>query len=50
MEELPRPKGLNIHTKAPIIDTVDIEGISINLNNLLKKYDGVMLDFFRGNW
>ena len=48
--ESPRPRGVNIRTKAPMINTVDIYGKPINLNNLLRTYDGVMLDFFRGNW
>lgn len=45
-----RPKGINIHAKAPSIDTVDIDGNPINLYNLLKTYNGIMIDFFRGNW
>ncbi len=50
LEDPVRPKGLNIHTKAPLINTVDIYDKPINLNVLLKKYDGVLIDFFRGNW
>jgi len=49
-EEPPRPKGLDIQTKAPLIDTVNIYDNPINLNDLLKKYNGVLIDFFRGNW
>ncbi|MFW9969745.1 MAG: hypothetical protein ACFFDF_06060 [Candidatus Odinarchaeota archaeon] len=49
-EEPPRPQGLNLNTKAPLIDTTDIYENPINLTNLLKNYDGVMIDFFRGNW
>ena len=49
-EEPPRPKGLPIHSKAPLINTVDIYDKSINLNDLLKNFNGVLLDFFRGNW
>lgn len=49
-EEPPRPEGLNIMTKAPLIDTVDIYDNLINLNDLLKKFNGVLIDFFRGNW
>ena len=48
--EEPRPRGINIHAKAPLINTFDIYGKPINLNNLLKTYNGVMIDFFRGNW
>ncbi len=50
IEEPVRPKGLNIHTKAPILNTVDIYNNPINLRILLKQYNGVLLDFFRGNW
>lgn len=49
-EEPPRPKGLNLNTKAPLIDTIDIYENPINLIDLLKTYDGVLIDFFRGNW
>jgi len=49
-EETPRPRGINIHTKAPPINTVDIYNKQINLHKLLKTYNGVMIDFFRGNW
>ena len=49
-EEPPRPKGLQIHSEAPMFETVDIYENPIILNDLLKTYDGVLLDFFRGNW
>ena len=49
-EEPPRPKGLLIDTDAPMFETVDIYENPIILNDLLKTYDGVLLDFFRGNW
>ncbi|MFX0039886.1 MAG: hypothetical protein ACFFCY_11730 [Promethearchaeota archaeon] len=49
-KEPPRPKGLNLNSKAPLIDTLDIYENPVNLNNLLTTYNGVMLDFFRGNW
>ncbi|MFW9821235.1 MAG: hypothetical protein ACFFE5_16655 [Candidatus Thorarchaeota archaeon] len=49
-EEPPRPAGLNINSKAPLIDTKDIYENPINLIDLLKTYNGVMIDFFRGNW
>ena len=49
-EEPPRPKGLELHSKAPQIDTVDIFDNPVNLNELLKTFDGVLIDFFRGNW
>ncbi|MBY8986285.1 MAG: hypothetical protein KGD65_14510 [Candidatus Lokiarchaeota archaeon] len=49
-EEPPRPKGININSGAPPIDTVDIYDNPINTSNLLKDYKGVLIDFFRGNW
>ena len=48
--EPPRPKGLNINAKAPLFETVDLYDNPINLKDLLNNYDGVMIDFFRGNW
>jgi hypothetical protein len=49
-EEPPRPKGLSVGSKAPVFDTEDIYGNSINLIQLLKNFKGVIIDFFRGNW
>jgi peroxiredoxin len=49
-EEPPRPKGLSIGSKAPLFDTVDVYENTISLAELLKNYNGVMIDFFRGNW
>jgi hypothetical protein len=43
-------KGLQLGTKAPVIDTEDIDGVSVNLIKLLEKHTGVLLDFFRGSW
>jgi hypothetical protein len=43
-------KGLQMGTKAPMIDTEDIDGDKINLTSLIKNYAGVLLDFFRGSW
>lgn len=48
--ESPRPSGLPIGTKAPELNTVDIYGNRISLTEFLEDYDGVMIDFFRGNW
>ena len=48
--ESPRPKGIPINTNAPMIDTIDIYENPINLNDLLQSYNGVLIDFFRGNW
>jgi len=49
-EELPRPSGLPESSTAPLFDTKDIYGKEMSLENLLEDYDGVMIDFFRGNW
>ena len=49
-EEPPRPSGLPVSSTAPLFDTKDIYGKEMNLGNLLKEYDGVLIDFFRGNW
>ena len=49
-EEPPRPKGIDINTKAPQINTKDIYGKPFNLIDALKKYNGILIDFFRGNW
>ena len=49
-QEPPIPSGLSVGSKAPMIDTQDIYGNLINLNKLLEEYNGVLIDFFRGNW
>lgn len=49
-EEPPRPSGLPINSIAPMIDTKDIYGKEMNLENLLEEFNGVLIDFFRGNW
>jgi len=43
-------KGLKTGSKAPTIDTVDINGEKINLNEILKEKRGLLIDFFRGAW
>ena len=43
-------KGLQIGSKAPMIDTVDIHGNKINLTELLQENRGLLIDFFRGAW
>ncbi|KKK42772.1 hypothetical protein LCGC14_0778090 [marine sediment metagenome] len=43
-------KGLHIGTQAPVIETEDIDGDSVNSIKLLEKHKGVLLDFFRGSW
>jgi hypothetical protein len=49
-EGMQRPRGLGLHVKAPQINTIDIYGNLVNLANLLKEYNGVIIDFFRGTW
>jgi hypothetical protein len=49
-EDPPRPKGIQINTIAPLIDTVDIYENPLNLKDLLQDHNGVLIDFFRGNW
>ena len=49
-EEPPRPSGLTAGSKAPLFDTKDIYGKEMNLKNFIAEYDGVLIDFFRGNW
>lgn len=49
-EEPPRPEGLKLHSKAPQIDTTDIYDNPVKLDKLLLSYNGVLIDFFRGNW
>jgi len=49
-EEPPRPDGLPVNSTAPKFDTKDVYGKKMNLNNLLEEYNGVLIDFFRGNW
>ncbi|MHA2288023.1 MAG: hypothetical protein ACXABG_04470 [Promethearchaeota archaeon] len=43
-------KGLQIGSKAPMIDTVDIHGNKINLTELITENRGLLIDFFRGAW
>jgi len=49
-EEPPRPKGIDVNIKAPLINTVDIYDNAINLHELLNDFNGILIDFFRGNW
>ncbi len=49
-EDTPRPSGIDIGSRAPDFDTVDIDGNRINLDDMLREYNGVLIDFFRGNW
>ncbi|MFX1391008.1 MAG: hypothetical protein ACFE9Z_13165 [Promethearchaeota archaeon] len=49
-KEPPRPEGIPLNTKAPQIDTTDIYDNPLILNEILEKYDGILIDFFRGNW
>ncbi|MFX0022578.1 MAG: hypothetical protein ACFE9S_09635 [Candidatus Hermodarchaeota archaeon] len=45
-----RPKGLGLHSKAPMINTIDIYNNPVNLKELLDTYNAVLIDFFRGTW
>ncbi len=49
-EEPSRPQGLPVGAKAPFFDTTDIYENNVNLDKLLEIYNGVLIDFFRGNW
>jgi len=49
-EEPPRPKGLQTGSLAPLFNIKGIDGKTLNLKNLVDNYNGVMIDFFRGNW
>lgn len=49
-EETQRPRGLGLHIKTLMINTTDIYSKPINLMNLLKDYNGVIVSFFRGTW
>ena len=49
-EEETRPKGLSLHTQAPLINTVDIFSNPVNLSNLIQNHNAVLIDFFRGTW
>ncbi|MFW9895538.1 MAG: hypothetical protein ACFFD7_07025 [Candidatus Thorarchaeota archaeon] len=49
-EEPPRPKGINTGIDAPHIITIDIYDNPINLTEMLNQCDGILIDFFRGNW
>jgi hypothetical protein len=42
--------GLPLGSKAPIINTEDIDGNTIDLIRLLEKHKAVLIDFFRGGW
>jgi len=43
-------KGISLGVNAPMIETRDIYNNPINLANLLQKYNGILIDFFRGAW
>ena len=43
-------KGLYLGINAPLIDSIDIDGETVNLLKLLEKYRGVLIDLFRGSW
>lgn len=43
-------KGIPLGVTAPAVEIKDIYNNNINLSNLLQKYNGVLIDFFRGAW
>ena len=43
-------EGLPIGGQAPQIETRDIYDNDVNLRKLLRDYNGVLIDFFRGAW
>jgi hypothetical protein len=49
-EEPPRPNGLPMNASAPLFNTKDIDGNRVSLEELLEIYNGILIDFFRGNW
>lgn len=48
--ETHKPRGLTLHSTAPMINTVDIHNKPISFENLLKNHNGILIDFFRGSW
>jgi len=42
--------GLLIGSKAPTIETQDIDGNNISLTSYFDKDQAVLIDFFRGGW
>ena len=49
-ENTVRPRGLGLHSTAPMINTVDIYNNPVNLKELLQTHNAVLIDFFRGAW
>jgi hypothetical protein len=49
-EEPPRPSGLSAGSIAPLFEAVDVYGKNMDLIKLLETFNGVLIDFFRGNW
>jgi len=43
-------KGLLIGDEAPIIEINDIYDNAVNSKEILKEYDYILIDFFRGAW
>jgi len=43
-------KGLPLGIKAPSINIKDIFDEDVEITNILKEYDGVLVEFFRGPW
>ena len=50
-EHISNPKfGLQLGTKAPIINSMDVFDQNINTEEILQNHRGVLIDFFRGAW
>jgi len=43
-------KGLSVGEKAPQFSITDVNGSKIDLSEILQKYRGLLIDFFRGIW
>ena len=43
-------KGLLKGARAPIFNAKDIHGEEVNLEELLRKHEYILIDFFRGAW
>jgi peroxiredoxin len=45
-----RNKGLSVGETAPPFSTRDVYGNKINLDEILRTHNGLLIDFFRGAW
>lgn len=50
-EHISNPQfGLQLGTKAPTINSMDVFDQNINTEEILQNHRGVIIDFFRGAW